>query len=74
MSSIDRLANIIAQAVHTATSTIGMAERAIVSGQTVITSHGAYTYDVVCPVALYDGKSVWVLITADKSTAVIIGD
>ena len=73
MSSISRLANLIATAVKTATNTVGMAERGIISGKTVVTTHGAYTYEAVCPITLYDGKEVWIQITAD-GTAVIIGD
>lgn len=71
--SVKQLAQLIATAVKTANSTIGMAERATVSGDTVITGHGAYTYDACCPINLYDGKQVWIQITEDN-TAVIIGD
>ena len=74
MSAVQKLAETIALAVKEATSTIGMAERATVSGDIVITSHGAYPYATACPINLYDGKQVWVQITADKATAVIIGD
>lgn len=71
--SVQRLATVIATAVRTAQSTVGMAERATVSGDTVVTDHGVYTYDAACPVNLYDGKSVWIQVTED-GTAVIIGD
>ena len=71
--SVQRLADLIASAVIYANSTRGMAERAIVSGDTVVTTHGAYAYDVVCPINLYDGKEVWIQLTEDD-IAVIIGD
>ena len=73
MSEVQRLANVIATAVKQANSTVGMAERGTISGTTVITNHGAYTYDLACPVNVYDGKVVWLQITED-GTAVIIGD
>lgn len=71
--SVQQLANVIAKAVHEARSTVGMAERAVVSGATVITDRGVYSYDTACPVALYDGKQIWIQVTEDGN-AVIIGD
>lgn len=71
--SVLQLGRYLATMIHTAQSTVGMAERATIAGDSVITSHGAYTYDAACPIALYDGKQVWVQI-AEDGTAVIIGD
>lgn len=71
--NVESLANLIAHSIKEAKSKIGMAERAIVSGDTVTTTHGVFAYDVVCPVDLYDGKEVWIQISED-GTAVIIGD
>lgn len=71
--SVERLASVIAAAVKKANSTVGMAERGVISGTSVITNHGAYTYDCACPVNLYDGKQVWIQVT-ESGTAVIIGD
>lgn len=71
--SVQILANVIADAVNRANSTIGMAERGTISGTNVITSHGAYAYDTCCPVDIYEGKEVWVQITYDGN-ALIIGD
>lgn len=73
MSAVQQLATVIANAVQQANSAIGMAERGTISGETVVTNHGVYSYDAACPVALYDGKQVWLQVTAD-GTAVIIGD
>lgn len=73
MSAVQQLATLIATAVREARSTIGMAELATVSGSNVITGHGAYAYDVCCPINLYDGKEVWIQVTEDGN-AVIIGD
>lgn len=73
MSAVQQLATLIATAVREAKSTVGMAERATVSGDTVVTGHGAYAYDVCCPINLYDGKQVWIQVTEDGN-AVIIGD
>ena len=71
--SVQQLANTIAAAIKEARSTVGMAERAVISGSTVVTNHGVYTYDSACPLNLYEGKTVWVQITED-GIAVIIGD
>lgn len=71
--SVQRLANIIATAVAEARSTVGKAERATVSGDSVVTNRGSYSYDLVCPINLYDGKSVWIQVTED-GRAIIIGD
>lgn len=73
MSSIQELANVIAKAVREARSTVGMAERATVAGDTVVTGHGAYAYDLVCPINVYDGKQVWIQVTQDGN-AIIVGD
>lgn len=72
--SMQRLANLIATAVAQANSTIGMAERATVQGDTVVTNHGAYQYEACCPINLYDGKTVWVQIADGGGVAVIIGE
>jgi len=71
--SVQKLANLIATAVKEARSTVGAAERATVSGESVVTSHGVYGYDLACPINIYDGKVVWVQISQD-GTAVIVGD
>lgn len=71
--SVQQLANLIATAVAQANSTVGMAERAVVSGGVVTTNHGSYAYDVVCPITLYDGKEVWIQVT-QSGNAIIIGD
>lgn len=71
--SVQRLANLIATAVKIATSTIGMAERGIISGGTVVTTHGVYKIASACPINLYDGRQVWVQVTEDGKTAVVIG-
>lgn len=73
MSSVQQLATMIAAAIKRANDTTGMAERGVISGGTVITSRGVYSYDAACPISLYDGKQVWLQVTAD-GTAVIIGD
>ena len=73
MSGVQNLANLIATAVAQANSTVGMAERAVVSGGVVTTHHGSYAYDVVCPINLYDGKEVWIQVT-QSGNAIIIGD
>ena len=74
MSAVQQLATLIATAVREANSTIGMAERATVSGSNVVTNHGVYPYDVVAPINLYDGKSVWIQVAESGDVAVIIGD
>lgn len=71
--SVQKLANVIAKAVNEARSTVGMAERATVSGDVVVTGHGVYAYDCICPITLYEGKPVWIQVTQDGN-AVIIGD
>ena len=71
--SVQQLANVIATAVKEARSTIGMAERGVISGNTVTTNHGVFTYSVCCPIQIYDGKMVWLQVCED-GTAVIIGD
>lgn len=71
--SVQRLATVIATAVKTARDTVGKAERATISGSSVVTSHGVYGFVCCCPVDIFDGKQVWVQI-ADDDTAVIIGD
>ena len=71
--SVQKLANTIAKAVFEARSTVGMAERATVSGDMVVTGHGVYAYDCVCPINLYNGKMVWIQVT-DAGNAIIIGD
>lgn len=71
--SVQRLASVIATAVKTATSTIGMAERGIISGGTVVTTHGVYRIASACPLNLYDGRQVWCQVTEDGKTAVVIG-
>lgn len=72
--NVQTLANLIATAVKTARSTIGMAERAEIKGNTVITGHGVFPFVAICPVDIYDGKQVWIQITEDGRTAVVIGD
>ena len=71
--SVRDLALYLANLIQESRSRVGMAERATIAGNSVITNHGAYTYDAACPVSLYDGKSVWVQV-AEDGTAVIIGD
>jgi hypothetical protein len=71
--SVQQLASVIATAVKTATSTIGMAEKGIISGGTVVTTHGVYKIASACPINLYDGRQVWVQVTDDGKTAVVIG-
>lgn len=71
--SVQQLASVIAAAVKQANSTVGMAERGTISGTSVVTNHGAYTYSLACPINVYDGKVVWLQVTED-GTAVIIGD
>lgn len=70
---VQQLASVIATAVKTATSTIGMAEKGIISGGTVVTTHGVYKIASACPLNLYDGRQVWVQVTEDGKTAVVIG-
>lgn len=70
---VQQLANVIATAVKTATDTIGMAERGIISGGTVVTTHGIYKIASACPINLYDGRQVWVQVSEDGRTAVVIG-
>ena len=71
--SVQQLASVIATAVKTATSTIGMAEKGIISGGTVVTVHGVYRIASACPINLYDGRQVWVQVSEDGKTAVVIG-
>lgn len=73
MNAVQQLASTIANAVKKANSTVGMAEQAVVSGGSVVTSHGIYSYTLCCPIDIYDGKTVWIQIT-DSGDAVIIGD
>ena len=73
MSGVQRLATLIATAVQKANSTVGMAERGIISGGRVVANSGTYNYDAACPLNLYDGKQVWIQVTED-GIALIIGD
>ena len=70
---VQQLANVIATAVKKATDTVGMAERGIISGGTVVTTHGIYKIASACPINLYDGRQVWVQVSEDGRTAVVIG-
>ena len=71
--SVHALAVYLAEQIKKAQDNSGVAERAVVSGSTVVTGHGAYAYDLACPVNMYDGKTVWVQLSND-GTAVVIGD
>lgn len=71
--SVQQLASVIATAVKTATSTIGMAERGIISDGTVVTTRGVYRIATACPINLYNGRQVWVQVSEDGKTAVVIG-
>ena len=70
---IQQLATVIATAVREARSTVGMAERGVIAGDTVVTDRGTYPYEACCPINLYDGKMVWLQVTEDNN-AVIIGE
>lgn len=71
--SVQQLARFLADIVVTAQSKNGVAERGVISGASVVTDRGVYTYDAACPIDLYEGKTVWVQV-AEDNTAVIIGD
>ena len=71
--SVQQLANLIAAAVKMATNTVGMAEKGIISGGTVVTTHGVYRIASACPINLYEGRQVWVQVSEDGKTAVVIG-
>ena len=71
--SVQQLANLIATAVKKANDTVGMAEQGIISGGTVVTTHGVYRIASACPINLYDGRQVWVQVSEDGKTAVVIG-
>lgn len=71
--SVQQLANLIATAVKKANDTVGMAEKGIISGGTVVTTHGVYRIASACPINLYDGRQVWVQVSEDGKTAVVIG-
>jgi len=68
---IEQLANYLAQCMNK--DDVGMAERGVISGSTVVTDTGSYYYEAACPIDLYTGKQVWVQV-AEDGTAVIIGD
>ena len=71
--SVQHLASLIATAVKKATDTVGMAEKGIISNGTVVTTHGVYKIAAACPLNLYEGRQVWVQVTEDGKTAVVIG-
>ena len=72
--SVQHLAGVIANAIKIANDTIGMAERGIVNGDTIVTNHGVYKIAMACPINIYDGKQCWVQVSEDGKTAVVIGD
>lgn len=72
MQNVQQLANIISNAVHEAQSTRGAAQRGTIAGASVLVNGRAYSYEAVCPIALVDGKAVWVQV-AENDVAVIIG-
>jgi len=71
--SIQKLADTIAKAVTVAKDTNGKARRGVYSGGMVTVDIGTFPAVKAVPVNLYNGKQVWVQITAGN-TAIIIGD
>lgn len=70
--SVDALTTRIAKALREISSTRGKAELGVYSGGQVTTASGTYAAVKAVPVSLYEGKQVWVQVTAD-GTAIIIG-
>ena len=71
--SVADLANTLAKAVQKAREENGKAQSGVYSGGQVTTASGTYTAIKAVPVNLFDGKQVWVQVTATGS-AIIIGD
>ena len=69
--SMQALANFLADILNR--DDVGVAERGTIAGDSVVTSRGSYSYELACPVNVYDGKEVWVQI-AEEGIAVVIGD
>lgn len=70
--SVKLLAETIAK-MRKAGNNTGIAQRGVYSGGSVITEQGTFPAIKAVPVNLYNGKQVWVQITAEKS-AIIIGE
>lgn len=70
--SIQKLAETIADAVHTA-QTSYKAQRATYNDGNITVDGHVYPAELACPINLYSGKSVWVLIS-DDGKAVVVGD
>lgn len=73
MNDVNRLANTIAGAIRLAHDTNGKAQYGVYNGGRVTVDTGTYPAVKAVPVNLYEGKQVWVQISADGN-AVIIGD
>ena len=71
--SVQALADVIAGAIKTARDTTGKAQHGVYSGGMVTVDTGCYSAVKAVPVNLYEGKQVWVQISAE-GTAVIIGE
>ena len=71
--SVEKLAATVAEAIRTISDTRGKAEYGVYSAGQVTVNSGTYSAVKAVPVNLYEGKQVWVQITATGS-AVIIGD
>lgn len=70
--SVEALANRLAKMIQEANNTRGMAELGVYEGGQVTTASGTYAAIKAVPCNLYEGKQVWVQVTAEK-TAIIIG-
>lgn len=73
MGGVQRLAQVIATAVRTATETRGMCERGIINGSNVVCNSGNFAYTSAVDINLFNGKQVWGQV-AEDGTFVIVGD
>ena len=71
--SVESLANTVATAIKAVRDNKGKAEYGVYSGGMVTVESGTYSAVKAVPINLYDGKQVWVQLSAD-GVAVIIGE
>lgn len=73
MNGVDRLAQVIANAVRLATETKGKCERGIVNGSNVTCNSGNFPYVSAVDINLYSGKTVYGQVSTEGNF-VILGD
>lgn len=72
--SVQTLATTIAGIVKETKDKSGMAMLGVYSGGMVTLEVGTFPAVKAVPVNVYDGKMVWCLVNATKTSAVIVGD